>query len=181
MYHTSPSTLSPSLPPLSHSPPPSISFPPYPQLSALEPCRDDEQHCPRGEVVSHEKPLCAALYNENFNQVGHTHTPPHTHMHTLTHMQNIHTHTHIHTRMQTCTHTLADTCTQRSHTMLTHNAHTHACSIHTHALLRYVAVLPTGGEWVSRVSGECVGHGLRGEDHPVLPVPWQHGDHGNGF
>ena len=23
----------------------------------------------RGEVVSHEKELCAALYNENFNQV----------------------------------------------------------------------------------------------------------------
>ena len=39
------------------------------QLGALEPNLDDEQLNMRGEVVSHEKPICAALYNENFNQV----------------------------------------------------------------------------------------------------------------
>ena len=39
------------------------------QLGALEPSLEDEPLSGRVEVMSHEKPLCAALYNENFNQV----------------------------------------------------------------------------------------------------------------
>lgn len=40
------------------------------QLGALEPSLSDEQLGGKGDIVSHEKPLCAALYNENFNQVN---------------------------------------------------------------------------------------------------------------
>lgn len=43
------------------------------QLAALESVLDDEQLAGgmgnRREVVSHDSELCAALYNENFNQV----------------------------------------------------------------------------------------------------------------
>ena len=40
-------------------------------LGALEPLVDDDQFA-GDRVVSHDRPLCAALYNHNFNQVNNT-------------------------------------------------------------------------------------------------------------
>ena len=40
------------------------------QLGALEPLDvDDREQLLKEKAISHEMPLCAALYNENFNQV----------------------------------------------------------------------------------------------------------------
>lgn len=41
------------------------------QLGALEPLDvDDREQLMKEKAISHEMPLCAALYNENFDQVS---------------------------------------------------------------------------------------------------------------